>query len=251
MRKGRLDKLYDRFTPEERFRLTLEALARGDEQEAERLSESCPRRTYTMNDAAYGDRMRAGLQITMAICLDLAPRLAKLRMIEAFRVIQPYVRTVWQNEADRAYFDGHQAGSRHAWRVAGMEGDPPGWEDWEEGEEPGEEAFDPAIESDLDSISARVEETTTFVSQLLDRLEREFVVEVRAIWEAFAGFCEEELGFAPETLLKAYFEPMLEQVEELKALANKPDAPGPDLEALAEYRETVSKLWIALARPVA
>jgi len=251
MRKDRLDKLYDRFTPEERFRLTLEALAREDEQEAERLSKRCPRRTYTMNDAAYEDKMRAGLQITMAICLDLAPRLAKLRMIEAFRVIQPYVRTVSQNEADRAYFDGHLAGSRHAWRVAGMQGAPPGWKDWEEEEEPGEEAFDPAIEGDLDKISVRMEETTTFVSGLLDRLGREFVVEVRAIWEAFAGFCEEELGFAPETLLKAYFEPMLEQVEELKALMSDPDTPGPDPEALAEYRETVSKLWVALTRSAA
>jgi hypothetical protein len=251
MRKDRLDRLYDRFTPEERFRLTLEALAREDEQEAERLWESCPRRTYTMNDAAYGDRMRTGLQITMAICLDLAPHLAKLRMIEAFRMIQPYVRTVAQNKAHFAYFDGHRSGSHHAWRAAGMEGDPPGWKEWEEEEEPGEEAFDPSIEGDLDNISARVEETMAFVSELLDRLEREFVVEVRAIWEAFAGFCEEELGFAPETLLKAYFEPMLEQVEELKALTSKPDTPGPDPEALAEYRETVSKLWTALARPVA
>ena len=45
MRKDRLGKLYDRFEPEERFRLTPEARARGDEKEAERLSESCPRRT--------------------------------------------------------------------------------------------------------------------------------------------------------------------------------------------------------------
>jgi hypothetical protein len=251
MRKDRLDNLYDRFTPDERFLLTLEALARGDEQEAERLSESCPRRTYTMNDVAYEDRMSAGPRITMAICLDLAPRLAKLRMIEAMRAIQPHVRTLWQNDADEAYFDGHQAGSHHAWRAAGMEGDPPGWEDWEEEEEPGEEAFDPTIESDLDNISSRVEETTTFVSEVLDRLERKVVAEVRAIWEAFTGFCEEELGFAPEMLLKAYFEPMLEQIEELKTLASKPDTPGPDPEVLAEYKETLSKLWIALLRSAA
>src|SRR5918994_1492113 len=33
--------LYDRFTPEERFRLDVEAYARGDEQESRRLRESC------------------------------------------------------------------------------------------------------------------------------------------------------------------------------------------------------------------
>jgi hypothetical protein len=243
VRKDRLGKLYDRFEPEERFRLTIEALARGDEEEAERLSESCPRRTYTMNDLAYVARMRAGLQITLAVCLDLAPRLAKLQMIEAFRVTQPYARTVWRNEADSAYFDGHRSGSHHAWKAAGMEDDPPGWKDWEEDEEPDEEACDPAIEDDLEIIGARVEETASFISKLLDRLECEFVGEVRTVWEAFAGFCEEELGFGPETLLKAYFEPMLELLETLKALISKPDAPDPNPERLAEYREAMSSAW--------
>jgi len=243
VKKDRLGKLYDRFAPEERFRLTLEALARGDEGEAERLSESCPRRTYTMNDLAYGHRMRAGLQITLVVCLDLAPRLAQLQMIEAFRVTQPYVRAVWKDDADSAYFDGHHSGSRHAWRAAGMEGDPPGWGDWEDDEEADEKALDPAIEGDLENIGARVEETTALISELVDKLEREFVVEVRTVWEAYASFCEEELGFGPETLLKAHFEPMLEQVERLKALIGKPDAPLPEPERLAEYREAMSSAW--------
>ncbi len=64
MRRDRLGKLYDRFDPEERFRLTLEALARGDEREAKRLSESCPLRTYMIKDLAYCDRLRASRQIT-------------------------------------------------------------------------------------------------------------------------------------------------------------------------------------------
>jgi hypothetical protein len=239
VRQDRLGKLYDRFMPEERFRLTLEALARGDEKEADRLSESCPRRTYTMNELAYGDRMRAGLQITLVVCLDLAPHLAKLRMIEAFRVTGPHVRTVWKDGADSAYLDGHRAGSLHAWRAAGMEGDPPGWGEWGDVVEP----FDPAIEGDLEAIGVRLEETTGFISGPLDRLEREVVAEVRTVWEAFASFCEDELGFGPETLLKAYFEPMLEQIERLKALISKPDAPDPDPERLTEYREAMSSAW--------
>jgi hypothetical protein len=247
VRKDRLGKLYDRFQPEERFRLTLEALARGDEGEADRLSESCPRRTYTMNDLAYGDKIRAGLQITMVVCLDLGPRLAKLQMLDALRVTGPYLRTVWKNEAYSAYFDGHRSGNLHAWRAAGMEADPPGWKDWEEAEKPDEEACDPAVEGDLENIGARVKETTALISERLDKLEREFLVEVRTVWEAFAGFCEEELGFGPETLFKAYFEPMLEQIEELKALMGKPDAPGPDPQRLSEYREAMSSAWTTFA----
>ena len=76
MRKDGLGKLYDRFDPEERFRLTLEALARGDEGEAKRLSGSCPLRTYTMKDVAYSDSLRASRQITTIVHLDLARILA-------------------------------------------------------------------------------------------------------------------------------------------------------------------------------
>jgi hypothetical protein len=39
-KKG-LDRLYDKLTPEERFRLSVLALARGDE-ESERLTATCP-----------------------------------------------------------------------------------------------------------------------------------------------------------------------------------------------------------------
>jgi hypothetical protein len=180
----RLGKLYGRFGPEERFRLTLEALARGDEDEAGRLSESCPRRTYVMKDAAYGHRLNAGLQITKAVWLGLAPILANLQMIEAFGATQAYLRTAWQEEVDRAYFEGHRAGSRHAWRAAGGEGQPPGWEAVEEAEK----NADPATEEDLKELETRVEKTASLFPKLLEKEERELVVEARTVWDAFAGF---------------------------------------------------------------
>ncbi len=48
MRRNGLGKLYDRLTPEERFRLDVLATARGDEEESRRLTEGCPRRSYTL-----------------------------------------------------------------------------------------------------------------------------------------------------------------------------------------------------------
>jgi hypothetical protein len=181
------------------------------------------------------------------VCLGLAPTLAELRMIEAFGAIQPYTRTLLQDETDFAYFDGHRSGSSHAWRLAGMEGEPPGWET---DDEEAERNADPAMEGDLEDIETRVQKATGFVPEQLETLERELIVEARAVWEAFTGFCEEELGFAPETLLKAYFEPMLEEVEELKALVSRLDVPGPDPGALNEYREAMSSTWTTLLRSV-
>jgi hypothetical protein len=43
-----LGHLYDRLSSEERFRLKVLALARGDEKESERLTATCPRRDHTM-----------------------------------------------------------------------------------------------------------------------------------------------------------------------------------------------------------
>jgi hypothetical protein len=50
MSKNGLHRHYDKLTPEERFRLDVLAMARGDFQESERLVSSCPRESYTMNE---------------------------------------------------------------------------------------------------------------------------------------------------------------------------------------------------------
>ncbi len=56
MNQNGLGKLYDRLTPEERFKLDLEAMARGDDEESRRLVDSCPRRAYNMTDWAFSGR---------------------------------------------------------------------------------------------------------------------------------------------------------------------------------------------------
>ena len=151
MRRNSLDKLYDGLTPEERFRLDVLATARGDEQESRKLTESCPRRSYIMNDARFSWRWDAARELTMAVLLDLNQHLSKLRMINALRSVLPYSTALAQEEAYLAYSDGHKAGSRHAWKKAGMKGEPPGWED----EEGAEENADLAMEEDLQAIEAR------------------------------------------------------------------------------------------------
>ena len=87
MRKDKLGKLYDRLDPDERFRLVLEAAARGDEEEIERLRDTCPRAEYKASDIAYSDRISGSLKITMMLCQLLAPSLTELRMLAAFREV--------------------------------------------------------------------------------------------------------------------------------------------------------------------
>ena len=242
MNKHRLSKLYPSFTPHERFRLVVEAGARQDYQEVERLAVTCPHETYYMNEAAYQDRVQTGSSIATMAWILFAPPLAKLEMIKAFRVVQPYAQTRWAIKTVGAYLDGHEAGSRHAWRCAGMKGDPPGWEAGER-EEHDEEPLDANGAADLQSISAYLGEDDAFVPKLLEELERGLVKEVLTVWEAFAGFCEEELDLEPEKLLKANLGPTLPQIEQLKDIANGSNAHETDLEEVTIYRETFSRAW--------
>src|SRR5580658_5737426 len=51
------DNQYAKFTPEERVRLTIAALSRGDEPDASRLWQTSPRYTYRAHDLEYTQRV--------------------------------------------------------------------------------------------------------------------------------------------------------------------------------------------------
>src|SRR5829696_183373 len=155
-----LGRLYDRLTPEERFRLDVLALARGDEEESVRLTRTCPRRGYTMNDWGFVGRWAVARELAMFAYMDVASPLDKIKTMGVFRDLCPQLGTIWQNDVHCAYFDGHRAGSLHAWKRSGKAGEPPGWEADERAA--GRNA-DPAMYEDLrkragDGMYAHIEE---------------------------------------------------------------------------------------------
>jgi hypothetical protein len=170
-KKG-LGRLYDRLTPEERFRLDVLALARGDEEESERLTTTCPRRAYTMNDWRFVGRWAVGRELALLAYVDVVRRLDKIKMIGAFRGLFPYLSTIWEDDVHWAYFDGHEAGSRHAWTRSGKVGEPPGWE---ADEEEAERNADPTIDEDLKKWTG--EGRYARLEGKLEEMERELVRE--------------------------------------------------------------------------
>ncbi|KAF1083867.1 hypothetical protein SPSYN_03023 [Sporotomaculum syntrophicum] len=70
MRKNNLAKLYPNLTPDERFKLLLTALARGDEDDAHDIAHSCPKKSYLISDPAYADRLEAGRDIAIFYSLE-------------------------------------------------------------------------------------------------------------------------------------------------------------------------------------
>jgi hypothetical protein len=73
---------YGLLEPDERFRLALQAAARGDERERRRLVDTCPMRTITTSDPAYLDQIGLSRDLAVTAALELGPLHAQLRMLE-------------------------------------------------------------------------------------------------------------------------------------------------------------------------
>jgi hypothetical protein len=170
--------------------------------------------------------------------------MSRLNMIDAIRETLPYARNIYHNETDAAYISGHEAGSRYAWKLAGMNGDPSGWAPLlEDGEisEADAENFDPAIEEALEATGERLAEAD-IMPELLSRLEEKTTQEAWTLFEAFSSFCREELEVEPEKVTKALFEPIVARFEDLKARREKFSV-HPDKDRTSEYAAAFSEVW--------
>jgi hypothetical protein len=232
MRKDGLTKFYEYLTPEERFRLFIEARARADAGECRNLEKSCPRLLYEMNDMAYEDLVRASEKITTLACLDLAPRLIKLRMLAAFSGVLAWLRNACVDEAHSAYFRGRALGEKV--RRGAHSNDHP------------RERRDPDLgaQDALGKITSRIEEEWAVFEGLVGRLEEDMRIEVVAVWEAFSGLAREEMGLEPKTLIKAWFEPILPEIE---AVEDTLDTTETNPQRLQEYASMLRQLWSMLA----
>jgi hypothetical protein len=241
MRRDALGKLFDRLTAEERFRLDVEAMARGDTKESELLTSTCPRRTYNMTDWAFSGRRQTTIEMVLALSVDLSQYMSRLSMIDAIQEALPYTRVVYRNEGERSYLEGHEAGSRYAWERAGMDAGPPGWEPLGDDLEAEVEDFDPAVGEELEILATRIEEAD-IMPELLSRLEQQTVRQAWTLWETFACFARESLEVAPEKLIKALFEPALSGIEDLKERKERLGV-EPDEGRGAEYEAAFSETW--------
>jgi hypothetical protein len=243
-KKG-LHKHYDRLDADERFRLDVLATARDDSRESERLLSSCPRFSYVMNDVGFVGRWQGAIDITLRVYIPLGEQLAKLRMVDAFRVFVPYSQTLSSNMVLDAYYKGHESGSRHAWSYAGKSGAPPAWpEDGPEGElvEPADDEQDPAMEREADEVEAVAEQYNKFFPEVLDELERRCVKEAFSIWTGYAAFCEEVAGVGAEELAAVVLAPVLDGIGDMKSRAERLGV-EPDADLVEQVREGLAEAW--------
>lgn len=64
--------VYENLTAKQRVIAAMNAEARGDREELQRLVRTCPKKSYQMNDAEFSDTMQNLFATSMAVELDLA-----------------------------------------------------------------------------------------------------------------------------------------------------------------------------------
>jgi hypothetical protein len=79
---GDLTNHYEKFQPPERLTLLIEAMARDDRHEAERLQRTCPRKTYTQQDAEFEGRWDMAFDILAVVSIDMRCAWGKLHVLE-------------------------------------------------------------------------------------------------------------------------------------------------------------------------
>jgi hypothetical protein len=215
MKGGGLSKLYDQLTVEERFRLRIQALARGDRADCERLDRACPSLQYR----DYCDRLDASEVLTLCVMVELLPKLAKLRMLSAVRPLVGYLEAAVEDGAAMGYLDGLDAG----WRAAGKRGRPPAVSDEE-----------------LTAATDRACRLGSRFSKLLDRVEKDLAGRARTPHDALARFAEVELGLSLEDLLSAWAGPVLDELAEHREAL---EAAEPDAEGLQLLGDVLRLAW--------
>jgi hypothetical protein len=245
MSKNGLHRHYDRLSPEERFRLDVLAMARGDMQESERLVSSCPRASYTMTERGFGARWGGAESATLLAWIGLGEHLARLRTVDTICAVFPYQQTLSSNITFDAYFKGHESGSRHAWGLAGKSGAPPAWpDDGPDGELliPDEDERDPVMERDEEELETLLEKYGGFLSEVLKELERRAVLDALTIWTGYAEFCAGSMSVAAEKVAAVVLAPAMAQIEDMKLRADRLGI-EPDREGADEVREGLAKAW--------
>lgn len=172
---------YSVLDPDERMSAVLEALARQDNPEAQRLQDACPRRNYSVPDGHYADRLLLALDAAAVAAIELRGLLAQLRSLRwavaAARELIPLHRF----EAELTFMQGVKAGAK---------------------------SLDAAVISAcLAECRTEIEARSAFsvgkFIELLDEGAQITAGDLAAAWEAYQQFCRTGPGVAASTLLAA------------------------------------------------
>jgi hypothetical protein len=227
MSRNVLHRHYDKLGADERFRLDVLAMARGDKREAERLVSSCSRFTLTQNDPAFTGRWLGVLDMTLRLYLELAGHLDRMKTLASMRQMLPLQDGNARDRMRDAFVGGHRAGARRAWKAA-------------KGEGPGSRmAAGGDIRGQVDRLA---ELGSSILPEILDGLERKGAGHALTLWRGFGAFCNGTLGMGALKVLRVGQEAGAFRVDVLEALAERLEM-EPEAESVEEICEGLTEAW--------
>ena len=211
-----LSRNYAQLDGKERFVLLLEAMARKDEAEADRLEDSCPRLVYRQDDPEFRDRMKRAYLIAMLVTINIRWRLEHIRVAKIF--LDQHRLYVWgpQLVATTAFLYGREYGR---------------WESGAIKQIPMIDAEDTAAlikgRPDLREQLKEVREISADgVRKVAETLQYAVgyahAADVLSQWEGFGRFCRNSLGLKPMAVMTAY--KLWQDDPAAEVLASHPDA---------------------------
>jgi hypothetical protein len=194
---GLMTRHYETLTAHERFALTIEAMARRDDVEADRLADSCPRFLYRSEDAEFRDRMKRAYSIAATVCLNMRAGLAQIRMAEKFRELHRHFAGPVAQVAIAAFLCGRAHGHAEAKLPVGPlpSNSVALAEDL---------ISDTGLQDQLPEIREVAEEAVLQMADTLHYAVGESVAEnLLSQWDGFGTFCIDVLRMEPVTLTRA------------------------------------------------
>jgi hypothetical protein len=233
-----LSRFYSTLSPAERVTLHLETKARGDADEADRLTRSCPRRTYEQADAAYADRVELAHDKTAAAVMVILHHLGKIKALRATIDCFNGFAPAWRVSAATAFFDGmHCADGRHADGDTLIEQAKQPHVSIEENEDEAE-----ALLAKLWAVMSRTDAATGRLRELIDVGIETATQDLLDSWTAFGRFSLECVGVDPAAILVGCGFPASLVVSIEQSLSPYPQLTPRDAET-TQLVEALSRAW--------
>jgi hypothetical protein len=189
---------YGSLTAHERFALLVEAMARRDDREADRLGDTCPRLTYRAEDQAFRERMRLASTIANRVCLNMRAGLAQIRMAKVFCQQAENFAGPSMRVAQAAFLYGREHGK---WELGAI--DAIGLPDASTLVD--DVAANPDLGTQLEELREVSQEAMRQLARtLLDAVGQHHASDLLSQWEGFGRFSRESLGLESITVFRAF-----------------------------------------------
>lgn len=217
MKLSDLTRYYDRLDPDERFRLSLDAMARMDADELARLRRTCPRRHYSMIDPAFLNRLEAAERIATRFAILWLHFTRALRLVEM--IAEEYRSSM------AMFTHGYTLGHDDGWHSASREH-----------EHAVHVGRSPAIDQ-LDGITRDF--SSESLPEPLNAVYQTRIRELKSLYLGLIGFCE-RAQIKPDSLM-VWWPPIIAEIEHFRVLI---DADISADEAMVrEIEEVFALLW--------